>query len=302
MGHAAAIYTVKVGVKRKREEYELLGAIGDEDAKLIYALQGYLDELRIVNDDGTKAVRCSTPEVDVDAGEICGRLTVGQKGQRTDYYEGDDRVFTQLPPHVAEVRAGYLFRLPPNSNIGFLALHVPDNRGSISLLRPELQKRFREDFPKHRLEILPATESTALKKAVEEDKIDKIQLVSRLKNSDEFAAGTEKWVRSGADAEIVLEIRSRQKVRLIPDLLRRYLEGETQVFNEIVEFEGLTFDTAKVQADVDGGKKTFNIERPEAGHTITVDIEPFGLGLDKDGWLTDSSLYKALRKAMPGKQ
>jgi hypothetical protein len=73
--------------------------------------------------------------------------------------------------------------------------------------------------------------------------------------------------------------------------------GDREVFGEIVQFEGMEFDKAKVQVEMPNGDlRTFNIEEPESGHAFSVDIDQ-DLKL-KDGEPTEASLFKALGKSI----
>ena len=64
----------------------------------------------------------------------------------------------------------------------------------------------------------------------------------------------------------------------------------------MVEFDGLTFETVKVEATLPNGKKhTYNVEKPEAGHPLTREI--IGLRF-RDGVPTDQSLFAALTEVL----
>jgi hypothetical protein len=63
-----------------------------------------------------------------------------------------------------------------------------------------------------------------------------------------------------------------------------------------VEFNGLEFDTAKVEvALTDGTTRTFNIETPDAGHAFTVEMDKLDF---EDGEPTDKSIFAELRRAI----
>lgn len=297
--HVAALYTVKIHRRGKPADLELLGGLGEDGAgQLLYAVDGYLRELESESDDEKRTLKVASSALDANTRELRLRLELGQRGQRFDHYEGDELAFSQLPPHTAKVRAGALFRLPPDGNIGWLVVYVPYRRGSITLLRDAMTGRFRLDFPGLLLEVKPAVEGTALKRAVDDNQIEKIQLLRYDRHTDAFEGGSTKWLRRGEAAEIALEVRGRRGTRILPNLIKRYLEGETGVFGEIVEFEGVRFDHAKVQVHEGSTVRTYNIENPEAGHAITIDIGG-DLTLDDHGWPTDATLFPALRRALP---
>lgn len=299
MSHDAALYTVRVHRNRHPEDLQLLGAIGPkEQSQLIWVLHGYMTELVHGSEDGYKQVACDSVLVDESMAELRVRLNLSASGQRVDHYAGNELVFAQQPPDMATVKSGALFRIPPDGNIGFLSLYVPDRRGSISLLRAAVRSRFQDDFPGFQLKIEAAIEGTALARAVAENKVQKVSLIRRGRHADAFAGGVDKWVQQGAVAEIALEIRWRNKQHLVPTLLRRYLDGDDSAFGEIIEFEGLEFETARVTVDEGAGSKTYNVQNPESGHAMTLAIGD-QLDLDEDGWPMDDSLFGALRSALP---
>jgi hypothetical protein len=297
--HVAALYTVRIHRRRKPDDLQLLGGFGDDGTgQLLYLVDGYLQQLETESDDEKRTLKVASCAIDANTSEVRLRLELGQRGQRFDHYDGDQLEFSQRPVHTAKVLAGALFRLPPDANIGFLVIYVPYRRGSITLLRDVLTARFREDFPALVLQVKPAVEGTALKRAVDENQIEKIQLLRYDRHTDAFEGGSAKWTRAGEAAEIALEVRGRRGARILPNLIKQYLEGETGVFGEIVEFEGLRFEHAKVQVREGETVRTYNIENPEAGHAITRDIGG-DLKFDEEGWPADEALVPALRDTLP---
>jgi hypothetical protein len=64
-----------------------------------------------------------------------------------------------------------------------------------------------------------------------------------------------------------------------------------------VEFEGMTFDQAKVEVvGQNGAGRTFNIEKPDAGHPVTEDM--LGLVLLDDGEPDEDSLFSELSRVL----
>lgn len=295
MSHAAAIYTVQVHRRGRPAALELLGHIGDEGGRLLWALEGYMAELDVQSEDGNKTLTAVSWATDEAAGELRVGLSVGIRGQRVDVFEEEALAFAQQPGHTARVRSAALFQLPADGNLGYLAVYVPHRRGAMTLLRQGLTVPFAADFPDYVLKVSPAISGTALEAALEQDLIEKVELVRFDRHTDAFAGGSSKWLRQGSAAQVALEIRSRGG-RLLPNLIRRYLTGDESVWGEIVEFEGLRFDGAKVQVEQDGRHHTYNIERPESGHATTIDIEP-ELSF-ADGWPTEETVFPALRRAM----
>jgi hypothetical protein len=76
----------------------------------------------------------------------------------------------------------------------------------------------------------------------------------------------------------------------------RFLGGESDVFGEIVEFQGLQFDEASVVVQLPHGQRTFNIESPEAGHAVTQELD--GFDEDDQGEPLEDSIFAGLRDAL----
>jgi hypothetical protein len=84
---------------------------------------------------------------------------------------------------------------------------------------------------------------------------------------------------------------------LRPDLVLQYFrQGQKEsAFREMVEAIGFQFDQVKFEVRLpDGNIRTYNIEKPEAGHAITEDLNPTLEG----GEPTPASLRAGLRAAI----
>jgi hypothetical protein len=60
--------------------------------------------------------------------------------------------------------------------------------------------------------------------------------------------------------------------KILPGPVRRFLQGDAGALDAIVEFQGMTFDEAKVTVPQGDGVRTFNIERLDTGHPFTEDM------------------------------
>lgn len=83
-------------------------------------------------------------------------------------------------------------------------------------------------------------------------------------------------------------------------LLKRYISSRALArrgaLNDIIEFEGLHFQEAKVEAVLENGKRrTFNISSPQSGHAFTIDLDDLHM---QNGEPTDDSLFSGLRAAI----
>ncbi len=295
MHHRVAVYTVRT--RRKRAEgYQLLGDIDDQGSNLTAILADHLSELESVSADETRSVACT--DVTVERDEVFVVLRHGQTGLAADIVDkiGELRL-RQTPDDTQRVRCGCLFVLPAAEETGWLAVHINNERHIKGLLEKGIQERFRADFPDMVLEIKPYVMGSVLQKAVEEGRIDKLRLITWEQPHDRAIAATDKWVRQGAAAKLEMIITPRGRIeRILSSLPLRFLRGDQQAFGEIVEFEGIRFDEAKLEVALeDGTRRTFNIERPDAGHAFTEDLT--GLQME-DGEPTDASLRAALRSAL----
>jgi hypothetical protein len=178
-----------------------------------------------------------------------------------------------------------------------LAVHVNNGRGSKGLLEKGIREHFNEEYPDLVLAITPYVLGSVLKEAVDRGRIDKVKLVKIEQPNDRAAAATNRWVPAGAVGRLELDISTQGKAaRVISSLVQRFLGGDHSTFDEIVEFQGLSFDMAKVEVVLEGEMhRTFNIEKPDAGHPFTEDLEDLTI---ENGEPTPASLYAGLRSAV----
>lgn len=298
MTHRAALYTVRVRQKYDRSESKearLLGDIDEEGTYLRDVLERYCNGMESVSADETKVVRST--KTAVDGIDLLVTALHGQNGLAADIVGANGELrLRQTPEDTQLLRCGWMFRLPPAEDTGWLAVHVAHGRGAKGLLERSILEQLRQEteFPGLKLEIVPFVLESTLKAAVDADQIDKVKLVKYEQPGDRAAAATNNWVPAGAVGRLELDISAR-KSRVIGDLVQRFLRGETAVFNTIVEFAGITFDEAKVEVIVDGARRTFNIEKPDAGHAFTQDLE--GLVMENDEPTMDS-VFSGLRTAL----
>jgi hypothetical protein len=296
MNQRVAVYTVRVRPKRDLETYRPLGDIDDQGTSLMSILLSYMEDFESVSADETRSVRGGGNVV--DQGEVLLMLLHGQTGMAADIVDkvGDLRL-RQSADDTSRVRCGCLIRLPTAADIGWLASHINNGRHTKGLLEKGIQELFRQQFRDFVLEIKPYVMGSVLQRAVQQGRIDKIRLVKLERPDDRALTGAGKWVVAGttAKAEMILTPRGRLN-RILSDLPQRFLGGDQGVFGEIVQYEGITFDEAKLEVELDDGThRTFNIERPDAGHAFTEDLR--NVVLD-DGEPTEASLLAALRQAL----
>jgi hypothetical protein len=248
--------------------------------------------------DQSKVLRCVGDKVEGD--DLLLTFQHGQDGVAADIVGADGGLrYHQTAEDSQLLQCACLFRFPAHERIGWLAAHVNNGRGIKGLLDKGLSAKFRDEFDDRLLEINPFVLGSALEEAVRNERIDKVKLVKLEQPNDRANAATDKWVPSGAEGRLELSIAARGRAqRLVTGLLRRFIvEDDRAAFAEIVEFEGMTFDEARVEVIMrDGATHTFNIERPDAGHAFTEDLE--GLEMAADGSPLEDSLFAALRATL----
>ncbi len=65
---------------------------------------------------------------------------------------------------------------------------------------------------------------------------------------------------------------------------------------EILEFGDIPFEQAKVEVEIEGRIRTFNIETPQTGHPMTIELDE--LDFDSEGEPTEDSVIKGLRDSL----
>jgi hypothetical protein len=204
-------------------------------------------------------------------------------------------VFQQRPEHTQLLPSASLFRLPRNETMGWWALHVNNNRSAKSLIQAEMISRFRDNFGDLILTIEPSVKSAALEEALANDLLRSIKLIKYDRSSD--FADARKWLKSDAHAQIELRVSPLERgKRLAAGLARKAAGGDLQAYGEIVEFQGMTFDTAKVQVELEGGSlRTYELRGAEGGHPFAAEIVP---EQNDAGILDNDSLFDELGKVV----
>jgi len=180
--------------------------------------------------------------------------------------------------------------------MGVLAAHINNGRGVKTLLHRGITTGLLEQYPDVTLHLRPYTPRSVLDAAIEQGRIEKVTLVRYERPQDRAIAATDKWVRSGQIGRLELKITAVGRGERLKNALLRRFQHDQSVRQEIVEFEGLTFDEASVEVVLpDNGHKTYNIEEPDAGHPITAELT--NLTFDDDGDPTAESLSAALKAA-----
>jgi hypothetical protein len=203
----------------------------------------------------------------------------------------------QHPDDLQLVRCGCLFRLPATATAGTLAVQLAYGRGVKGLFEQGLAARFGAGLPGLTLVLERLTDPDTLRRAVAEDRVERVQLV-RIEPAGKRGAETGKWVPPGEPARVELEVGVQGPgAGLGRSLLERYLGGDAGAFADIVDFGGLTFDRARVGVRMpDDSRRLVDLEHPDAGRPATRTL--VGVVFDRTGEPTEASLLAALRKAV----
>jgi hypothetical protein len=290
MSHRAAVYTIAVREQRSK----VLLPLGDFDGEGSYlgtCLESLFgDSFASVSDDANKVAKCTSSQLDGEDLQLF--FTHGLRGVSADLIDAAGALKArQTPPDTLTISFGSLLRLPRAETLGFWTLHINSNRGSKGLLQGEMTKRFRDLYPDLVLVVKPCVVSSALSEALNNDGLQTVRLTKLDRSADRADAG--KWVSNdtGAKLELCISAAARGK-RLMSDLIQRRIGGDTGAFGQIVQFDGWTFETAKVEVELpNGSHRTFNIEELETGNAFTADIDP---ALDEDGELVPASVFLEL--------
>lgn len=300
MAHSAAIYEVTVHERRHRHALHPFGDFDGEGTNLVQVLRTYFTDV-FVEDDEREIILRNAEGVDVDeeADEACIVLEVGQRGVASVVEDPTQKRRGRRRAIDAEfVRVAVLAHLPPDSETGFLALHVPHRRGIKQLLEKSITQRLNEDFHHVLLEFKPVVPRDALEQAIESNDIRQVKLVVIEQPADRFADAT-KWVDAEDLARIELVMYPKKLRRVKTEMLRLF-QQDHETIDQLVRFEGMTFDQAKVKIPLrTGGERTINIERPGAGHPMTIDLaDKYALAVDADGDPMPEGLIDALRHVL----
>jgi hypothetical protein len=292
MSERAALYAVSV--RRRRGRAVPLADIDGAGTALAAVLAAILDGLSVTSRDGARVVRTLAARADGD--DLFAIVQHGRRGVAADIVDPSGGVrLRQTPDDLQLVRSGCLFRLPASGSAGRLAVQVSNGRGVKDLFEVGLTARFRARFPDLTLALDRIAEPDALRDAVAQDRVERIQLVRVERAGEHAIAATDKWVPAGESVRVELAVGVHGPgARLGRTLLGRYLGGDEHAFSEIVAFGGLTFDKARIGVRLpDDTRRLIDLEHPEAGRPAVRDLA--GIVLDDAGEPTEASLLAALR-------
>jgi hypothetical protein len=296
VGHRAKIYTVRVRRKRDKKSFLPLGNFDDQGTSLIAVLADYLGDFEASDQEETRKVRSS--RVTLDGDELFVSVLHGQTGMVADIV--DKKGILRLRQTVDDtqlVRCGCLMVLRPAADMGFLATHVNNGRAIKGLLEDGIRARFGEQFPGHVLAIKPLIEGSVLQQAIEDGRIRKLRLRRVDRSDDPVDRSLGKWLQGGTEATVELTLSPRAKgAYLRSQLALRSLGGDRQAFAQLLEYDGQTYDEAKVEVTLaNGQKRTFTLGEPDSGQAVAEELASLST---EDGEPTEQSIRDALRAVL----
>jgi hypothetical protein len=292
MGHRALIYNVRVHKRYKPKEFVPLGDLDQQGTYLGDVLRDSFAN-NFVAVGSAKEVICESSNLVGEDLQLA--LRHGESGYAADIEDAQRQLLLrQQPDHTQLLPCGSLFRLPRKETFGWWAVHVNNNRSVKGLIEVEMVRRFKAMFGDLMLVVTPCVVGSVLAEALGNDQLESVRLFKYDRAADFKDAN--KWLRKNVHAQIELRISAlERKKRLLGQLAKKAAEGDANAYGQIVEFQGLTFDSAKVEVSLDNGSvRTFNLEGPLGGHPFPADIEP----TETDGIPDNASLFAELGKVI----
>lgn len=298
MSHRVALYTVRVYPRYQRNADRPLGNIDRSGTRLAETLHGYFKAgvFQHANDDGTRMVICESSDLVHD--QVRAMFAAGQSGMVAQIIDANQQLrLRQEVDDTQLVRCASLFRLTRNEALGWWAVHVNHGRSAKGLVQTKVQEMFKDSYGGLTLKVEPWVRGEVYAQLVQEGRVDSLTLARWERPSDRADNATGKWVKD-KDQVAKVELRVKGRDRLKTGLLKRFFNGEHAVFKEIVTFEGMTFDEARIEVEMENGDhRTVNIESPEAGHPYTVELDEDELTFD-GGEPTAESLFVSMESVL----
>jgi hypothetical protein len=272
LSHRAHVYTVRVSKFREPEEHSKFGDFDGDGNYLGAAFQYIFSQgFAAENEKDKREVVCEDAELIED--DLRLSFQHGESGYASRFVKGEETVFNQRTDHTQLMPCYSMFHLPENQDLGYWAVHLNNKRSGKSLILPELKRRFRVEFPDWSIQVEPCVKAKAFEAALANDQVQSVKLIKYDRSSDFKDA--RKWMREDMHAQIELRISPLERgKRLASDLLRKAVDGNDRAFGEVVEFEGMHFDQARVQVKLDGGLRTYELGGGQSGHPFPAIIDP----------------------------
>lgn len=255
-----------------------LGDIDDAGTSLSSVFKPALKGLKEQEEDKSLSfhgwVQTTEPNI------LAAELRIGEKGVDSDIERPNNQVFHRNPVDEERVPCVVALRLPPTASRGFMAMHIPHGRGAKTLLDGRLRSVFSIGQPDRVLLVEPVVPKGALEEATEKNRIKKVRLLAR--SADRFQSSSD-WLKKDDYGSVELVIKPKRRGHVIPDPIRKYLNGDENAVSQLLEFEDLSFEEARVEVEMpSGGKRTVYIGDPDRGHPMMVSLDSLHHGSDAE--------------------
>ena len=197
----------------------------------------------------------------------------GTRGALNRYTERDRTTFSEIDNQ--EVEVGLVVSSPPLQNFGFLALHVPNNRGIKVPVEAELRRMLRDDYGLM-LMLDPVVPLEAVERSIDAFGIGEVRFRKLNHPAGLFDDDTDWWSTGEDLATAEVRLHPRRNARLLGQRVSRYIrsitgtlrEDENSIeFSELATFDNQTYDELLVTVFIDGRKKVVRVS--PAGHRMS---------------------------------
>lgn len=291
--HRVSIYSVQIHPKYRPDDPR---QFGDFDHGMSYfgdTVAAFLGSLNWKDDSGV-VVLAAGDNVRTRKPDIAATLNTGEHGVVSRIYNNQNaELLARRADHREVVRAMIVFRLPPKSTLGLLAVHTPHGRGVKGYLQRALESYLATHYSALKLKLDPVVPSGVLREAAEHDRLLKVRLVAYGSSTDAFEDHLI-WGSRDDLGEVELRISPRRLKRLRGQPLLDLLEGR-KAADELLVFDGVPFDALKFEIeDETGSRRTVVYGAQDRGHAVSYVIDS-DVEIDEDGPTTNSLLEAVTR-------
>lgn len=293
-----AAYTIRVRGKRKNKEDK------DPEYRKLSAYDGYKDlhediisflkKLKTDTTDKTYMLYMRPKSVEREGRFISGILESGSYGRSSNILDTTtDSVTYKKKWEDADVLPFYfLFYIPENTNEGILLLQRTGKFGIKKRLGRFLSNFFHRENKGFLIELNALVQEELVKRALRKGIIKKLRCVKFKAPTDRVDGFDEGHKEVPLQMEVVMSGYTVPLREKIIDFLDPKTDSGVKSLVELRDFN-FDYDTVKVEVDIDGSIKTFDLgslQKVRTYYDITDSVE-----LKADGQPTLSSIKKATR-------
>ena len=255
-----APYTIRV---RKKHDTSHPYRLDSLPGGVVFADVVHNNLRRLINNyvpekDSSKILRLSRLETDLLS--LSGIVQSGKAGIQAELYDTDARdvAFTRETNHAEMYPFYFLFHFPQATDFGVAIFQRYHNLGIQSAISILLHEWVRGVCPDCVLEMNTLGETSLLRQYMDRGRMTKIRAIKHVQSTDpatDLARGYGEEVGT-----ISLNYEAKRKGRLPLGRLNQFLGGQRRL-NQLVELGGFEYDTVKAEFEVDGSKRTINLQR-----------------------------------------